>query len=73
MSNERVCTTAADGVGEDPGCVQDWLQELSEQHREEAGSPCYGKPVLWTQDGSGQRCGVTLPLSADRTGHTVYS
>lgn len=48
------CTTEADSAGKDPGCLQDRLQELSEQHREETGPARDGKSVLRAQDGSGQ-------------------
>lgn len=47
------CTTETDCTGKDPGCLPDWLQELSEQHGEETGPARDGKSLLRTQDGSG--------------------
>lgn len=54
VNNNQLCTTAADSAGKDPGCLQDWLQELPEQHGEETGPARDGKSLLWTQDGSGK-------------------
>ena len=54
MNNLRVFSTAADCAGEDPGSLQDRIQELPEQHGEEAGPARHGKPLLRTQDGSGR-------------------
>lgn len=54
VNNCQLSATAADGAGKDPGRVQDWLQELPEQHGEETGPAGHGKSLLWKKDGSGE-------------------
>lgn len=54
MSDNLLCVTAANGTGKDPWRLQNRLQELPEQHREETGSSGDRKPLLWTQNGSGK-------------------
>lgn len=49
--------TAANGARQDPGGLQDRLQELPEQQREEAGPAGYGEPLLWPQDVPGEQGG----------------
>lgn len=57
MSNNRLGVTAANGTGKDPWRLQNRLQELPEQHREETGPSGDRKPLLWTQNGSGKSPG----------------
>ena len=45
---------ASHGLGQDSGRLPNRLQELPEQHREEAGPAGDGEPFLRTQDGAGQ-------------------
>ena len=46
-------SAASNGTRQDSGRLPDRLQELPEQHGEEAGPTGDGEPLLRTQDGTG--------------------